>query len=82
MVKNSARKKDIRARQAATGEAYNAARSALDQTRQLEETRGQLAAAQSATQAAMQRAAAARAEAADARAGEVLALLRERDKPA
>jgi hypothetical protein len=30
MVKNSASKKDIRARQAATGEAYNAARRALD----------------------------------------------------
>ncbi|MGP3920547.1 hypothetical protein [Nonomuraea sp. 10N515B] len=30
MTKNSARKKEIRARQAATGEAYNAARRALD----------------------------------------------------
>ncbi|MER7366334.1 hypothetical protein [Nonomuraea wenchangensis] len=30
MTKNSARKKDIRARQAVTGEAYNAARRALD----------------------------------------------------
>ncbi|GIH51647.1 hypothetical protein SAMN05421833_12958 [Microbispora rosea] len=30
MTKNSARKKAIRARQTATGEAYNAARRALD----------------------------------------------------
>ncbi|MEZ7132653.1 hypothetical protein ACBR40_45585 [Nonomuraea sp. AD125B] len=71
----------------------------------LEETRGQLAAAQSAIQTAIQRAEVAetraaalqeaktaaeasareavqRAEAADARAGEVLALLRQRDTPA